>query len=71
MHHQAKGCIFISYTQVKQIYEQTCTKTGLSVVVRINDKTYLKGIKTKKDQVDYNRILTLDDLPQFNYMILT
>lgn len=40
MHHQAKGCIFTSYDQVKNIYERTSTKTGLSVLVRVSYQKY-------------------------------
>lgn len=70
MHHAASGKIFLSYQQVKTIFEKTQTKTGLSVEVRINNKQYQKGLKIKKDQVDYQRVLFHPQLPQFNYTIL-
>lgn len=70
MHHQAQGCVFTSYEQVKQIFQTTTTKTGLKVFVRINPKIYQTGLKVKKQDIDENRILTHPDLPQFNYTIL-
>ena len=53
MHHQAKGCLFTSYEQVKQIYEGTHTKTGLTVMVRISHKEYKLKLGIKKEQVNY------------------
>lgn len=70
MHHQAKGCIFTSYPQVKNIYERTSTKTGLSVVVRISYQKYEIGLGSKAKHIDYKRILTHTELAQFNYTIL-
>lgn len=70
LHRQASGCVFLSYQQVKEIFQRTTTKTGLRVFVRISEKIYQKGIKTTKDQVDCQRILWHPELPQFNYTIL-
>lgn len=70
MHRQAQGCIFHSYEQVKQIFEATTTKTGLKTFVRINPKIYQKGLKVDKNEIDSNRILRHEKLPQFNYTIL-
>ena len=70
MHRQAEGCVFLSYEQVRQIFEATTTKTGLKVFVKINDKQYEKGLKITKEQVDEKRILYHPELPQFNYTIL-
>lgn len=69
MHHQANGCIFKSYEQVKQIYQGTKTKTGLKVFVRINPKFYQKGLKVSKNDIDPNRLFTHPILPQFNYTL--
>jgi hypothetical protein len=63
MHHQAKGCIFTSYPQVKNIYERTSTKTGLSVVVRISYQKHEIGLGIKAKHIDYKRILTHPELP--------
>ena len=71
MHRAAAGCVFLSYEQVKAIYEQTSTKTGLSVVVRISSQKYEKGLGIKAKDVDYKRILGHPELPQFNYTVLT
>lgn len=70
MHLQADGAIFLEYVQVKQIFEKTTTKTGLKVFVRINKTIYQKGRKTCKSKVDYNKVLTHPELPQFNYMVV-
>ena len=70
MHHQASGAIFKSYEQVKQIFAQTTTTTGLKVLVRINPQFYAKGIKVKFEDIDHERILYHPELPQFNYTIL-
>lgn len=70
IHLQARGCFFLSYEQVKEIFQRTTTKTGLKVFVRISETEYQKGIKTCKDQVDSKRILRHPELPQFNYTIL-
>ena len=70
MHLQARGAIFLSYKQVKEIYQRTTTKTGLKVFARISEVQYQKGIKTSKEQVDYKRILRHPELPQFNYTVL-
>jgi len=70
MHRAAEGCIFTSYQQVKTIFEATKTTTGLSVVVRISEKEYQKGLKIGPDQVDQERILRHPQLPQFNYTLL-
>ena len=70
MHRAAEGCIFTSYSQVKQIYEQTSTKTGLTIFVRITNKQYQIGLKIKDKDLDNKRILKHPDLPQFNYTML-
>lgn len=70
IHRRADGCIFMSYEQVKQIFEATTTKTGLKTFVRINPKIYQKGLNIKKEEIDENRILKHPELPQFNYTIL-
>lgn len=70
IHRQAQGAVFISYEQVKQIFETTTTKTGLKVFVRINDKHYEKGLKITKDQIDEKRILYHSELPLFNYTLI-
>lgn len=71
MHRQAQGVVFSSYEQVRQIFSDTTTKTGLKVFARINNKQYENGLKITKDQIDEKRILYHAELPQFNYTITT
>ena len=70
MHRQAQGCIFTSYQQVQQIWEQTSTDTGLKVFVRINPKQYQTKMGITKEDIDQKRILLHEKLPQFNYIFL-
>lgn len=64
--------ILSSYEQVKTLVQRTKTKNSdqpLSVEVRIQDKQYQTGLKTKKEDIDWSRICQHPDLPQFNYFI--
>ncbi|MEJ7680109.1 MAG: hypothetical protein WKG06_20065 [Segetibacter sp.] len=53
----------------KKLVEQTSTKTGLTVVVRLNLKEYQKGIKTDKIMIDEKRIAHHPTIPELNYRI--
>jgi len=48
---------------------QTSTKTGLTVVVRLNLKQYQKGIKIDKAELDTKRIAYHPVIPELNYRI--
>ena len=66
------GSILSSHEQVKTLFQRTKTQNvyqPLGVEVRIEDKLYQIGLKTKKEEVDWNRIYQHPDLPQFNYFI--
>ncbi len=66
------GSILSSHEQVKTLFQRTKTQNvdqPLSVEVRIEDKQYQIGLKTKKEEIDWNRIYQHPDLPQFNYFI--
>lgn len=66
------GSILSSHEQVKMLFQRTKTQNvdqPLSVEVRIEDKKYQIGLKTKKEEIDWNRIYKHPDLPQFNYFI--
>jgi len=66
------GSILTSYEQVKTLFQRTKTLNvdqPLSVEVRIEDKQYQTGLKTQKEEIDWNRIYQHPDLPQFNYFI--
>ena len=64
-----EGIVFSDYQTVQKLIEQTSTKTGLTVVVRLNLKEYQKGIKTDKAQLDTKRIAFHPVIPEFNYRI--
>lgn len=69
VHKAMSGVVFSDYQTVKKLIEQTSTKTGLTVVVRLNLKEYQKGIKTDKTQVDENRISYHPTIAELNYRI--
>jgi hypothetical protein len=64
-----EGVVFKDYKTVKTMIGQTSTKTGLTVVVRLNLKNYQKGIKVSKDDIDKNRIAHHPEIPELNYRI--
>ncbi|MEM8528997.1 MAG: ISAzo13 family transposase [Bacteroidota bacterium] len=69
VHRAMEGVLFTSYEVVQKAMQNTSTKTGLCVVVRLNLKQYNTGIKTTKEQVDYDRIQYNPKLPKLNYKI--
>lgn len=69
VHKAMEGVVFTDYLTVQTLIGQTSTKTGLSVVVRLNLKEYLKGEKINKAAVDQKRILYHSTLPELNYSI--
>ena len=64
-----EGVVFSDYQTVQKLIEQTSTKTGLTVVVRLNLKEYSTGVKTNKTQLDEKRITYHHRLPELNYRI--
>lgn len=69
VHRAMEGAVLEDYQTVEELIRQTSTKTGLTVVVRLNLKHYQKGIKTEKAQVDESRIVYHPAIPEFNYRI--
>jgi hypothetical protein len=69
VHKAMSGVVFSDYETVKKLVEQTSTKTGLTVVVRLNLKEYQKGIKTDKMMIDEKRIQCHPTIPELNYRI--
>ena len=69
VHKAMEGVVFSDYQTVCKCMEQTSTKTGLSVVVRLNLKEYPVGEKTDKTQVDEQRIAYHHTIPELNYRI--
>lgn len=66
VHKAMSGVVFSDYETVKKLVEKTSTKTGLTVVVRLNLKEYQKGIKT---DIDEKRIAYHTTIPELNYRI--
>ena len=48
---------------------KTSTTKGLTVEVRINTKKYSIGLKTNKEEVDFNRIQFNQNIPHLSYRI--
>jgi hypothetical protein len=69
MHKAMEGIVFTSYEIIQKAIEQTTTKTGLSVVVRLNLKDYTTGIKVDKESIDKKRIRNHPIIPDLNYRI--
>jgi hypothetical protein len=69
VHKAMEGVVLSDYQTVKKLIEQTSTKTGLTVVVRLNLKQYQIGIKTNKQSIDENRITYHQTIPELNYRI--
>lgn len=66
------GSILSSHEQVKTLFQRTETRNvgqPLGVEVRIEDKQYPIGLKTKKEDIDWDKIYQHPDLPQFNYFM--
>ena len=68
-HHAIQGSVFTDYQTVKELFEKTATKTGLTVIVRLNLKEYEKGIKTDKNSIEKDRISYHPKIPDLNYRI--
>jgi len=64
-----EGIVFTDYETVKTAIEQTSTKTGLTVIVRLNLQDYPKGIKINKEDINQNRIKYHPQIPELNYRI--
>lgn len=69
VHKAMEGVVFSDYTTVQKAMSHTATKTGLSVVVRLNLKTYPKGLKALKIQPHENAINYHKEMPKLNYRI--
>ena len=69
MHKAMEGIIFTSYEIVQKAVEQTATRTGLSVIVRLNLKEYPIGLKVDKKTIDNKRIKYHPVIPELNYRI--
>lgn len=69
VHKAMEGAVFTDYQTVQKIIEQTSTKKGLSVIVRLNLKNYPIGVKMNKTELDEKRIQHHPVIPELNYRI--
>jgi len=69
VHKAMEGVVFSDYQTIQKLIEQTSTKTGLTVVVRLNLKQYQTGLKVDKDELDGKRIAFHPQIPELNYRI--
>lgn len=69
LHRTMQGVVLTSHSLVEELIQKTNTTTGLKVVVRLNEKYYPTGIKTKKEEVDFGRIQFHQQLPKLSYRI--
>ena len=69
VHRAISGVVFSDYDTVQKLMEHTATKTGLTVIVRLNLKEYQKAIKVDKSEIDKNRIHFHPVIPDLNYRI--
>ncbi|MGH2613056.1 MAG: ISAzo13 family transposase [Rhabdochlamydiaceae bacterium] len=69
VHKAMSGVVFDDYQTVQKVIGQTATSTGLTVVVRLNLKSYETGIKVDKASIDQKRIWHHPHLPELNYRI--
>ena len=69
VHHAIQGVPFTDYNIIKELMAQTQTETGLKVQVRLNLKSYQKGLRFKKEDVDLSRISFNKTIPKLSYRI--
>ena len=70
VHSAMKGVVFSNYDIVQELIGKTSTQTGLSVIVRLNLKTYQKGIPVDKSTIDSKRIFFNQHIPELSYRIV-
>ena len=69
VHKAISGYVFSDYNTIKKLMEQTATKTGLTVIVRLNLEKYEIGLKIDKNKIDIKKIKRHDKIPELNYKI--
>lgn len=65
VHKAMEGVVFSDYQTVQKLIGQTSTKTGLTIVVRLNLKDYPTGIKINKTDIDEKRISYHPVIPEY------
>ena len=69
VHRSLEGVVLTDYQIIKEIISKTKTETGLKVEVRINEKEYKIGERTKKEESNFHRINFNQDIPELSYKI--
>ena len=69
VHSAMSGAVFSDYNIIKALIEKTSTKSGLTVVVRLNLKNYETGVKIDKALIDEKRIIRHPQIPELTYKI--
>lgn len=69
IHRTMQGIVLSNYQLVQELISKTSTKTGLKVHVRLNLKNYPTGIKTHRNEVDFQRIQFNQKISKFSYRI--
>ena len=63
------GVVLSTISLLKELVQNTKTKTGLKVFARVTNKTYKKGLKVADDFYAYAKIKFDKFLPQWNYVV--
>jgi hypothetical protein len=66
-----QGVVFNNYDIIKELAEQTTTKTGFSVKAYINTKLYQTGKKASEEFMKTMPVVFNDFLPKWNYKFRT
>lgn len=69
LHRSMEGIVLTDYKLVKELFNKTTTQTGLNVNARLNLKQYQIGLKTSKQDIDFNRINFNQKIPKLSYRI--
>jgi len=64
-----QGVVFKNYNIIKELAEQTTTKTGFAVKAHINTKIYQTGIKTSKEFMSKMPVFFYKKFPKWNYKL--
>jgi len=62
-----QGVVFRNYDIIKELAEQTTTKTGFSVKAYINTKLYQTGVKASEEFMKTMPVIFNNFLPKWNY----
>jgi len=62
-----QGVVFNNYNIIKELAEQTTTKTGFTVKAYINEKQYQTGQKASEEFMNTMPVIFNDLLPKWNY----